>query len=187
MGWLRLGLGAGVSPGSNSPTRRAHGEGAPADLATGRQGWGEYHAKQSYGLSLSAPDDSSKLDQGALDLPVGTLSCSSTFYSSPVPADLIPPFGRNLSIQASHQKKLRHRIPGESGSGDFTGSPVGNTLLQMKGMQVQCLVGELRSHMTHSPKEREYKQRKQYCSALKMVHIKKKFFFKGVGGGLPRW
>ena len=78
------------------------------------------------------------------------------------PADLlIPPFGRNFSIQASHQKKLRQGTPGESGSRDFPGSPVGNTLLQMKGMQVQSLDGELRSHMTHSHKERERERERE--------------------------
>ena len=133
---LAAGSGCGggrAVTGSNSPTRRARGEGRPLSGPLGTK-VGENARLGKPMASHSAPGDAPKLDQRHPLYPRGHSPAQAPSVAPQCPAGLLtPPFGRNFSIQASHEKELGHGTPGESGSKDFPGSPVGNTLPSSEG------------------------------------------------------
>ena len=64
--------------------------------------------------------------------------------------------------QQSTRKKQKKGKNKKGRKSDFLGGPAVQTVLPMQGVQVQSLVGELRSHIAHAVTKKKKKKRKNW-------------------------
>ena len=76
--------------------------------------------------------------------------------------------------QQSTGKKQKKGKNKKGRKSDFFGGPVVKTVLLMQGVQVQSLVGELRSHIAHAvAKKKKKKQRKEKLEGTQECQVQR--------------